>query len=74
MAEYPERSRKAESEPKPRTISPLAPTGPSASGSAGSVATRAGWTPLCSRIQASCSARVRGTMSNVFVLSRTSTL
>ena len=43
-------------------------------GPPGSVATRAGWTPLCSRIQASCSARVRGTMSNVFVLSRTSTL
>ena len=43
-------------------------------GSGGSVATRAGWTPLCSRIQASCSAGVRGTMSKVLVLSSTSTL
>ena len=32
MAEYPERSWKAESEPKPRMISPLAPTRPLAAG------------------------------------------
>ena len=48
--------------------------GPEVPEPGGSMATRAGWTPLCSRIQASCSARVRGTMSKVLVLWSTSTL
>ena len=53
---------------------PVGPGEACTAGVGGSMATTAGWTPLCRRIQASCSAGERGTMSKVLVLSVTSAL